>query len=181
MIVHTHLYEINIHCNDGGKIIHEELESKIDFEDTLIRVHAINEEGYTFLTGVNEEFISYINKYILKTNEEILLRLKMEIEKENMMFTNEIIKITEKILNDEYSDLTNEIDYFRFTVIEDTAKSIEFIPNNLLCILADEIIRLTTIKQKISSEEEYVSIKSHISLMTKSHGFKWVKFNEEIL
>ncbi len=174
-------FEINIHCNSRGKIIYEELESKIDFEETIIRVHAINEEGYAFLTGVNEEFVNYIHKYILKTNEEILLRLKMEIEKENMTLTNEILKITEKILNDEYSDLTNEIDYFQLTSIEDTAQSIEFIPNNLLCILADEIIRLTAIKQRISSEKEYVSIKSHISLMTKSHGFKWVKFDEEIL
>ena len=98
-----------------------------------------------------------------------------------MTLTNEILKITEKILNDEYSDLTNEIDYFQLTSIEDTAQSIEFIPKNLLCILADEIIRLTAIKQRISSEKEYVSIKSHISLMTKSHGFKWVKFDEEIL
>ena len=38
-------------------IIYEELESKIDFEDTIIRVYAINEEWYAYFTGVHEEFI----------------------------------------------------------------------------------------------------------------------------
>lgn len=36
-------------------------------------------------------------------------------------------------------------------------------------------------KQKISSEDEYVSMNSHISLMTKANGFKWIKFNNEII
>ena len=61
------------------------------------------------------------------------------------------------------------------------SKSIEFIPNKLLCILSDEIIRLTALKQRISFEEEYVSMNSHISLMTKANGFKWVKLDDEII
>lgn len=87
----------------------------------------------------------------------------------------------EELLTTEYCDLNNEINNFRENTINDTSKSIEFIPNNLLCILADEIIRLTAIKQKILSENEYVSVNSHISLMRKSHGFKWIKFDEEII
>lgn len=174
-------FEINIHCNDNGKIIYEEIESKIEFEDTLIRVHAINEEGYTFFTGVNDEFIDFITKYITKTNDEIILRLKSKLKHEKINSTDKIINIVEKTINNEFSDINNEIDYFRTIGSNETSKSIEFIPNNLLCILADEIIRLTALKQKISSEDEYVSITSHISLMTKSNGFKWVKFNDKIL
>ena len=92
-----------------------------------------------------------------------------------------IINLVEDTINNEFSDINNEIDYFRTIDINETSKSIEFIPNNLLCILADEILRLTALKQKISSEEEYVSMTSHISLMTKSNGFKWIKFNDEII
>lgn len=173
-------FEINIHCNSGGKIIYEELESKIDFEETIIRVHAINEEGYTFFTGVNENFVQFIDNYINETNEIILLKLKSKLKKENIT-DDKLIKIVEKILFEEYSDVNHEINNFRLIGINDTSKSIEFIPNILLCILADEIIRLTALKQKISSEDEYVSMSSHISLMTKSQGFKWVKFNDEII
>lgn len=73
------------------------------------------------------------------------------------------------------------INFFRFDVLDNTSKSIEFIPNNLLSTLADEIIRLTGIKQKISAEDENVSVNSHISLITKLNGFQWVKFDDEIL
>lgn len=72
----------------------------------------------------------------------------MDIKKNNINNTQQIIKILEKILKEEYSDLDNEINNFRINTI-DTSKSIQFIPNNLLCILAEEIIRLTAIKQKI--------------------------------
>ena len=72
----------------------------------------------------------------------------MDIKKNNINNTQQIIKILEKILKEEYSDLDNEINNFRINT-KDTSKSIQFIPNNLLCILAEEIIRLTAIKQKI--------------------------------
>ena len=52
------------------------------------------------------------------------------------------------MLNEEFSDLNNVINNFRFDELYNTSKSIEFIPNNLLCVLADEIIRLTALKQK---------------------------------
>lgn len=174
-------FEINIHCNDSKEIIYEEIESKIDFEETIIRIYAMNEEGYTFFTGVNEEFIEYIGKYINKTKEEILESLEWNLKNENISSTEKILNIVKKVLDEEYIDLDDEINHFRLETIKDTSKSIEFIPNNILCILADEIIRLTAIKQKISSENEYVSMKSHISLMSKSNGFKWVKFDDEIL
>lgn len=174
-------FELNIHCNDEKEIIYEELESKIDFQETIIRIYAMNQEGYSFFTGFNEEFLEYIRGYINETNDEIIHRLKSKLHQENITPVEKILTITTHILNEEYSDLNNEVNIFRINAIEDTSKSIEFIPNNLLCTLADEIIRLTGIKQKISSEEEYVSIKSHISLITKPQGFKWVKLDKDIV
>lgn len=153
-------FEINIHCNDFGEILYEELESKIDFKDTLMRI--------------------YIN-YISRTNETILLKLNSKLKSENIESIDEIMDIVENILTNEFSDITIQIQEFISKGIYETSKSIEFIPNYLLCILADEIIRLTAIKQKISSENEYVSMNSHISLMTKAHGFKWVKFDDKII
>ena len=74
-------FELNIHCNNENGIIFEEIESKIDFEDTIIRIYAMNDEGYAFFTGVNEEFIEYITKYINETNEEIVQKLNLHLKK----------------------------------------------------------------------------------------------------
>lgn len=52
--------EINVHCNDNGTIIYDEVDSAIDSEESKLKIFAINNEGYTYITGVNEEFIEYI-------------------------------------------------------------------------------------------------------------------------
>ena len=141
-------FELNLHCNNEKEIICEEIESKIDFEETLIHVYAMNEEGYTFITGANAEFIEFLNSYLQKTNSRILLKLKWKLKKEKIPFESKIIELLKETIDEEYSDLNNQIEYFTSIVLQDTSKSIEFIPNKLLCILADEIIRLTGIKQK---------------------------------
>ena len=125
--------------------------------------------------------MEFINEHIEKTNQIILKKLKSKLKKENIDSEDKIIRILEIILNEEFNELNNIFNYFRVESMNETSKSIEFIPNNLLCILADEIIRLTALKQKISSADEYVSMTSHISLMNKTNGFKWVKFNDEII
>lgn len=173
--------EINLHCNDEKCIIYEEIESNSNFEETIIRIYAMNDEGYAFFTGVNEEFTEYITNYILETNEEILQKFKSKLEKEDISKKDKVLKFLSALFDEEYSDLNIMINFFRVDVLDNTSKSIEFIPNNLLCTLADEIIRLTGIKQKISSEDEHVSITSHISLITKLNGFQWFKFDDKIL
>lgn len=74
-------FELNIHCNSENEIIYEEIESKIDFEDTIIRIYAMNEEGYAFFTGVNEDFIEFIGIYIEKTKENIIQKLEWHLKK----------------------------------------------------------------------------------------------------
>ena len=49
-------FEINIHCNNNGEIIYEEVDSRLNCEDPYLKVFAINEEAYTFITGVNSNF-----------------------------------------------------------------------------------------------------------------------------
>ncbi len=55
--------EINVHCNDNGNIIYDEIDSAIDSDESKLKIFAINTEGYTFITGVNEEFIVYKSVY----------------------------------------------------------------------------------------------------------------------
>ena len=74
-----------------------------------------------------------------------------------------------------------DIEKYRLDAINDTTKSIEYLPRRLICEFLDTINQLTVIKQQTSSEMETVSKGSHICLITKSHGFQWIKFDAEIL
>ena len=105
--------EINLYCNDDGKIIYEEIGSGMDCREPFIKVFAINEEAYTFITGVNQEFIEYILKYINNANDSIISNLKWNLEKEKIENEDKIIEIVKKIQNYEYYSMSEDIDNFR--------------------------------------------------------------------
>ena len=118
---------------------------------------AINEEAYTFITGVNDEFIEFILNYISEANNSILENFKFFIDTND--FENGIYEFVKNELNKEYGEINHDIMNFRLNSLEDTSYLIENLPDWLLCIFAELLIRLTAVKQKTSSEIESVSIK----------------------
>ncbi|WP_298523533.1 hypothetical protein [uncultured Methanobrevibacter sp.] len=173
--------EITIYCNDEGEIIHEEIDSAVDCSEPFLKVFAINEEAYTFITGVNSEFIDFILQYIDDANESVINNLKWSFKKENIVECDKIIEIIKNALQKEYSKVSGDIDDFRLDSIEYTSYSIENLPEWLLCIFAELLIRLTVVKQKTTSEIESVSISTDILIMAKTEDFKWIKNDERIV
>ena len=172
-------FEINIHCNDNGKIVYEEVDSRVNCKDPYLKVFAINEEAYTFITRVNSNFEEELKEYVFKSNSVVIENITRLLEKENIDDIDKIIDICNIVLNEGYSDLNEFITNYKMSAIEFTSFSIEYLPRWLLCDLADYLIQLTALKQKISSEIESVSIEADVTLMTKYDGLKWVKSNYE--
>ena len=173
--------ELNVHCNDQGTIIYDEIDTEINSEKPKLKIFAINEEGYTFITGVNEEFISFIIRYIEKRNNKIINNISEDLKEEKIKKHEKILNIIKKELHDEYSSLDEDIIEYRLDAIKYTTNAIEYLPRKLIFEFLDTINQLTAIKQQISSEIESVSKGSHCCLITKTSGFQWIKFDDEIL
>ena len=173
--------EINIYCNDDGKIIYNEIDLAVDCKEPFIKVFAINEEAYTFITGVSEDFIQYILNYIADSIESLMADLTWIFKKEKIENRDKIIEIIKKLLNSEYSEVSDDIARFRLNAIEDTSYSFENLPEGVLCIFAELLIRLTAVKQKTSSDVESVSIATDILILTKTNQFKWIKNDGRIV
>lgn len=170
-------FEINIHCNNHGEIVYEEVDSRVNCHNPYLKVFAINEEAYTFITGVNSNFEEDLKEYVVKSNKIIIENIRNLLEKENIDEIDKIIDICNFVVNEGYSDLHEYVADYKMGAVEFTSVSIEYLPRWLLCDLADYLIQLTALKQKISSEIESVSIDADVTLMTKYDGFKWVKYN----
>lgn len=140
---------------------------------------AINEEAYTFITGVNDEFIEYILNYVSDANESIVENFKWSLEKENIENVDGIIESLKNVQNGEFRDIERYIIDFRLDALEYTTYSIENLLEWLLCLFADLLIRLTALKQKTTSEIESVSMDSDVLVMEKTNSFKWIKNHEE--
>ncbi|MBQ8017006.1 MAG: hypothetical protein IJ258_02765 [Methanobrevibacter sp.] len=174
-------FEIELYYNENGKIIHEVIDSVIDSKEPIVKVFAINEEAYAFITGVNEDFNEFILRYILDANEAIVNNLKFDLEKEKIENIDKIIEFLKIEQENEFSKIPKYIENFRLDALENTSYSIENLPKWLLCLFADILIRLTAIKQRTSSEIESVSVDTDILVMTKINGLEWLKNYEEIL
>lgn len=171
-------FEINLYFNDNGNIIYDEIDSGVNCRKPVIKVFAINEEAYTFITGVSRDFEEYILEYVNESHIIFLEELKEKLIKEKG-YTKEQIKnlidICKLIIEDTYSDFNETIKKFKHDSIKDTSESAEFLPKFIHWNLADYLIKLTALKQKFSSENETVSSETEIAFITKQNYFEWVQ------
>ena len=175
------LFVFNIYCNDNGKLIFKEIESRINCEEPLIRVYAMNEEAYSFLTGVNEEFKEYIRNFINLTNSDLITNMEDYLKNERIADSKKIINNLKRELNKYSIELEQYITLYKNNMINYTSNCCEYMPRQLLCDLADSLIKLTALKQKLSYDLETVSSENDIAVITKSENFKWAKYTNEIV
>lgn len=170
-------FEINIKCNDNGNLIYREIDSKINCRETFIKIFAIKEEAYAFLTGINEDIEENIKWFIYESNEKFICKLEQELMKNNFSIdaVKQIIQICNSLITTEKKNIDISITDYKDNTIQYTSESLEYLPNNLICELADYLIQLTGLKQKIFENIETVSIETNVGLLTKSDYFKWVK------
>ena len=174
-------FEIEIYFNNNGKIVYDIVSQAINSKKPIVKLHAINKEACTFITGVNEDFVDFIFRYVSDANQSIIENLRWNLEEDNIENSDSLIELLKKVQNKEYSDFESDIKDFRLDALIDTTYSIENLPEWLICLFADLLIRLTAIKQKTSSEIESVSIESDILIISKVDDFKWIKTEERIL
>ena len=175
------LFVFNIYYNNYGEIILKETESIENCDEPYIRVYAMNEEAYAFITGVSSDFEEYIKSHIRDTDEEILMNMEWYLKDNDFENYKDILEVLKKELNNKFFDLIQTIDTFKIDMLEDTSYSCEYVPRQLLCDFADSLIKLTALKQKLSLDLETVSSESDMALITKTGNFKWIKYNEEIV
>lgn len=175
------LFVFNIYCNDNGKIILTEIESIENCDEPYIRIFAINEEAYAFITGVSNDFEDYIKSHINDTNGEIIRNMELYLKANDFENFQDILETLQEELNSRFVDFTEIINTFKLNIIGNTSYACEYVPRQLLCDFAESLIKLTALKQKMSLDLETVSSESDIALITKTENFKWIKYNEEIV
>lgn len=180
---HPSYSEINLHCNNCGEIIYDEVDSGINCKEPVIKVFAINEEAYTFLTGVSSDFEDYLKSYLKYSKDDFLLELKEKLASKN--YDSEEIKyIVSSLnlyLNDSYSNICDIIENYKLNTINQISESSGYLPKTILWELASHLIVLTALKQKFSSENENVSIETEGVFISKKIGVEWIVKDYESL
>lgn len=122
-----------------------------------------------------------MKEFVQNMNKEILSNIEWRLKNEGMEDSYKIMNILNDKLNESFEELDQLINHFKIKMINNTSHSCEYLPKQLLYEFADSLIRLTALKQKLSSDLETVSSENDIAIITKSYNFKWAKYTEEII
>lgn len=177
---HPSFSEINIYHNNNGEIIYDEVDSIVNCKEAYIKVFAIKEEAYTFLTGVSEDFKEYLIEYTESSKNKFINALRKDLINNDypISIIEKIESSCNTLLDAAYSNLSDLIENYKFNAIQDISSSSQFLPNRIHWDLADHLIKLTALKQKFSSQIESVSRETEIVHISKKDGFTWVKKEE---
>lgn len=175
------LYSFNIYFNHNGNLIIRDVESIVNCEEAFIRVYAMNEEAYAFITDVSSDFEEYVKRTLKTVNNNIIQNIEWFLKSKQIKNVHEILEILKNELLIGEINLNRHIENFKLDIIQDTSNCCEYLPRQLLCDFADSLIKLTALKQKLSLDLETVSSESDIALITKTGNLKWIKYTEEII
>lgn len=174
-------FEINIHCNDNGKLVYEEVDSRVNWIEPFIKIFAIKQEAYAFLTGVNEEFEEDIKNFIGNLESELINEMKQHLRKNNFKKEKieKIVNMCKPLINNYFENIVTIIEKYKIDTLKNTSESIKYLPQDLICDFSSYLIQLTGLKQKLFEEVENVSIETDVGIITKSKNFKWYKQDGE--
>ena len=170
-------FEINIHFNNNGDIIYDEVDSKTNCKEPVIKVFAINEEAYAFLTGVSSDFEEHINRHLKYFKDDFLVEFRENLTGKNYDSKDieYIISSINLYLNNFYSNICESIENYKLRSLNVISESSGYLPKTILWELANHLIVLSALKQKFSSENETVSIETEGVFLTKKNGIEWMK------
>ena len=167
----------NLLGNLTENIIWKDGEHHLNYNGEGIAPFAQKDVIHTFLTGIEENiehgtiiyFINFLNNYLTKLKESIQLT---DMDKKNFPKTlKKIEKMKDKQINEFISNIT-QMKQENYTPI---LQSIESMPNEELIDMCESLIKITSLKRKISSDLESVGGAIDIALITKGYGFIWKK------
>lgn len=164
-----------------GEIISNKLRYQVDDTETinnnntaLICPYAQRDMVDTFVKGINPNFYESIQEILIENIKKSIIEIKKEIP-----------NIDEGILNQKiFSIIPNtirKIDKVSFeTHTKLIVKSISYLRKDDLIEFAENLIKLTSIKRKTSSELQSVGGPIDIAVITKHEGFVWIKRKDNI-
>ena len=169
------LFEVNIHCNDSGNLIYENIEEHEYCRKPFFKVFAQNREAYTYITGIDDELLEFIKIYIKEYDNEIVNDFKNYLINKNVENYDDIINKLELIIHYKHDNLNQDINILRLDGMKDACYYLEYLPKDLLYFFGDFLVKSVALKQRISDDIDSVSIETDIALMTNATGFKWIE------
>ena len=168
----------NILGNLTEDIIWQDGECQLNYNGEAIVPFAQKDVITTFLTGIDEHitygFINYFSKFLNKYLTELKKSIQLiHINNENLPKALKEIENIENLKDKLVTDFRDNIAKMKKENYDQILQSIESMPNKEIADMCESLIKITSLKRKISSNLESVGEPIDIAIITKGDGFIW--------
>ena len=129
-----------------------------------------------FMEGVDLKYNTEIEKYLYKLSTEFPEIIISNIEKLDDDEKDEYKKKLAKYSNNMVKSTINKLnEYRREKYIDPVMEVVSFLSKDMLAVMAETLINLTTFRRKISLDAESVGGPTDVAIISKQDGFIWIK------
>ncbi|NLJ39445.1 MAG: hypothetical protein GX432_11880 [Candidatus Atribacteria bacterium] len=145
-------------------------------QESIIQPFAIEDMVVTFIEGINPEYEKFLIDFVLQFSEGLPSTLlnkitgisdtdKQELQK-NLIEESKIIR----------DDFLRELGKYKQEAhIDPILSAVNILPKDELADMAEMLVTLTSVKRRVSMEDEIVGGPIDVAVISKSDGFVWIK------
>lgn len=167
--------EVDGYVGDGLKLIKSNSQEITRDSSSFIKAFAQADMVQRFMNGVDSSLLHTIffgfSDLITQTNLKVLEKFgKDEFQSKEVI--EDLTDQTFQVYKEYFENVTNYIQvYFSQPVVS----MVSLLPKEELAALAESLVALTSIKRRVSSEQETVGGPVDVALISKGDGFIWIK------
>lgn len=129
-----------------------------------------------FMEGIapeHEEFITRSFAAYLRAYSDNVLKVFGDVTSLTVEHTREIIEELMPQIVQSFND--NFVDFRRASVVRQIVDAVEMLPKEHLAEMAEALVNLTSLKRRVSLQEETVGGPTDVAVITKGDGMVWIK------
>lgn len=162
-----------------GQVVKADTKRELDIARTgthgAIVPFAQSEMVGRFMEGVDEDFLRYLEQYLgnllYKSAREIL-----EAGTPEGQLTEDQISELQNIVESNLDDFRQSAQQFRLErFVNPVLGIVRHLPKEELASMAEALVNLTSLKRRVSLEEETVGGPIDVAVISKGDGFIWIK------
>lgn len=174
------LISYEFHCVVDNKIRYRvKNDDIIDFEmGGIIIPFAQSEVVVEFMEGIDNSYLRIVNGYLSAlfskypdVLDRVLKKSGVNLRKKNAI-RKEVNNINSGILKKLMDDINK---YKNQTHVRPITRMVTSLPKEELAMMAESFVNLTSLKRKISDDQETVGGPIDVAIISKGDGFVWVK------
>ena len=130
----------------------------------------------TFVEGVNPTYTNYLHQYLMGLFDSfpntILNQITELTAQQKAKYSKRIKKYGERLFSDFSQSM---VDYRREEFVSPIVDAVAVLPKEELAVLAESLVNITALKQKMSMSHETVGGFIDVAVISKGDGFVWIK------